>query len=98
MLWAAAELAELKEWKPGNFWDYITRIEGIGTQMGPKMKINLDNPRDIPRGSLSLWFYMKTNGSGDRIEGPTCGSCEKRQLSNVSRFRGAINAEQPVCI
>jgi len=91
----SAEPAELKEWKPDTSWEYTIRIEGIETQMGAKIKINLNNPRDIPRGSLGLWFYMKTKGSDDHIEGPTCGSCEKRQLSNVSRFRDAINAEQP---
>ena len=90
----SAESAELKEWKPETSWEYTIRIEEIETQMGAKIKINPNNPRDIPRGSLGLWFYMKTKGSDELIEGPTCGFCEKRQLINVSCFRDAINAEQ----
>ena len=90
----STEPAELKEWKPEHSWDYTIRIEGIKTQMGANIKINLNNPRDIPTGSLGLWFYMKMEGSDDLIEGPTCGYCEKRQLTNVSRFKDAITTEQ----
>ena len=88
------EPAELKEWKPEHSWDYTICIEGIKTQMGAKIKINLNNPTDIPTGSLGLWLYMKKEGSNTYIEGPTCGYCQKRQLTNVTRFRDAIINEQ----
>ena len=90
----STEPAELKEWKPEHSWDYTIRIEGIKTQMEANIKINLNNPTDIPSGSLGLWFYMKMEGSDDRIKGPTCGNCETRQLTNVSRFKDAITAGQ----
>ncbi len=89
------EPAELKEWKPEHSWDYTIRIEGIRTQMGATILINLNNPTNIPTGSLGLWFYMKKkDGSDNRIEGPTCGICAKRQLTNVVRFKDAITAVQ----
>jgi hypothetical protein len=87
------EPAELKEWKPEHSWDYTIRIEGFKTQMEADIIINLNNPINIPAGSLGLCFYMKMEGA-DHIEGPTCGFCEKRQLTNVSRFKEAITAEQ----
>ena len=62
--------------------------------MGAKILINLNNPTDMPTGSLGLWFYMKTDGSDNRIEGPTCGVCAKRQLTNVARFKETITAVQ----
>jgi len=90
----SVEPAEIKEWKPETSWDYTIRIEGIKTQMGAKIKINLNNPIDIPTGSLGLWIYMKKEGSDDHIEGQTCGYCEKRQRTNVSRFKDMIDSEQ----
>lgn len=88
------EPAELKEWKPEHSWDYTILIKGIKTQMGADIKINLNNPRDIPTGSLGLWFYMQKEGTDSLTEGPTCGYCNKRQLTNVSRFKDAITTEQ----
>ena len=90
----STEPAELKEWKPEHSWDYTIRIEGIKPQMGAQILINLNNPRDIPAGYLGLWFYMKKEGSDNSIEGPTCGACEKRQHTNVVRFKDAIISEQ----
>ena len=90
----STEPAELKEWKPEQPWDYTLRIEDMKTEMNAKIVINLNNHTNIPRGSLGLWFYMKKDGSDDRIEGRTCGDCAKRQLTSVPRFKDVIPAVQ----
>ena len=86
----STEPAEFKEWKPEHSWDYTIRIDGIMTQMGAKILINLNNPTDIPPGSLGLWFYMKKDGSGNSVEGPSA----KRKPTNVARYKDVITAVQ----